>query len=85
MSDGRYFEDLAVGQTFRSKAVRIEKDRMIAFAQEFDPQPQHVSEQAAAASQFGRLVASGWHTAAPSPTETPDAAQLPSTSMPRRL
>ena len=64
MSEGRYFEDFVVGQTFRSKAIRIEKDRMIAFAQEFDPQPQHVSEQAAAASQFGRLVASGWHTAA---------------------
>jgi acyl dehydratase len=59
-----HFEDFAVGQTFRSGSFRMERDRMVAFAQEFDPQPQHVSEEAAAASQFGELVASGWHTAA---------------------
>ena len=59
-----YFEDFAVGQTFRSSPYRMERDSMVAFAREFDPQPQHLSEDAAAASQFGRLVASGWHTAA---------------------
>lgn len=64
MTQGYFFEDFAVGQTFRSRPFRMERDRMIAFAQEFDPQPQHVSEEAAAASQFGQLVASGWHTAA---------------------
>jgi len=64
MPHARYFEDFAVGQIFRSTAIRIGKERMIAFAGEFDPQPQHVSEEAAAGSQFGRLVASGWHTAA---------------------
>ena len=35
-----------------------------AFAQKFDPQRFHVDEAAAAASHFGRLCASGWHTAA---------------------
>jgi acyl dehydratase len=64
MEEGCYFEDFAVGQIFRSQRVRIEKDRMLAFAREFDPQPQHLSEEAAAATHFGRLVASGWHTAA---------------------
>jgi hypothetical protein len=52
LSEGRYFENISA-ETFRSKTIRIEKDRMIAFAQEFDPQQQHVSEQAVAASQFG--------------------------------
>jgi acyl dehydratase len=64
MNEGHYYEDFAVGQKFHSRPFRIEKDRMIAFAEEFDPQPQHVSEQTAATSQFGQLVASGWHTAA---------------------
>jgi acyl dehydratase len=44
--------------------VRIEKDDIIAFAQKFDPQPFHLGEEAARRSKFGRLIASGWHTAA---------------------
>ena len=35
-----------------------------AFAAEFDPQPFHLDQDAARASLFGGLVASGWHTAA---------------------
>jgi acyl dehydratase len=59
-----YLEDLAVGQTFRSGTVTIDHDRIKTFAAEFDPQPFHLDEQAASASPFGALVASGWHTAA---------------------
>jgi acyl dehydratase len=59
-----YLEDLAVGQTFRSGTVTVDPVRLKAFAAEFDPQPFHLDEQAAAASPFGGLVASGWHTAA---------------------
>jgi acyl dehydratase len=64
MQTVRYYEDFHIGQTFRSTAVRIGRERIVAFAEEFDPQPQHLSEKAAEASQFGRLIASGWHTAA---------------------
>jgi acyl dehydratase len=61
----RYFEDLAVGEVLKpSGRVRVEKDDIIAFAKKFDPQPFHLDEQAARKSIFGRLVASGWHTAA---------------------
>ena len=61
----RYFEDFAVGQVFKpSGRVRIEKEDIVAFAQKFDPQPFHLDEEAARHSMFGRLVASGWHTAA---------------------
>jgi acyl dehydratase len=64
MSD-RYFEDFAVGQVNKpSVRVRVEKDEIIAFAKKFDPQPFHLDEAAARQSIFGRLVASGWHTAA---------------------
>lgn len=59
-----HYEDFAVGQKFSSRSLRMEKDRIIAFAAEFDPQPQHLGEQEAANTQFGALVASGWHTAA---------------------
>jgi len=61
----RYFEDFVVGQVHKpSGRVRVEKDEIIAFAKQFDPQPFHLDEEAARKSIFERLVASGWHTAA---------------------
>jgi acyl dehydratase len=64
MTEG-YFEDFAVGQVFRPNGrVRVDKADIIAFAQKYDPQPFHLDEEAARRSIFGRLVASGWHTAA---------------------
>jgi acyl dehydratase len=60
----RYLEDFAVGQTYRSSAVRIDADQIKRFAAEFDPQPFHLDDDAARASIFGALTASGWHTAA---------------------
>ena len=60
----RYFEDFAAGQVFGSGRIRVEADRIKSFAAEFDPQPFHLDETAAADSLFGGLAASGWHTAA---------------------
>jgi acyl dehydratase len=60
----RYFEDLAVGKTWKSPKVVMTPDKIKAFAAEFDPQPFHMDEGAAKDSFFGGLVASGWHTAA---------------------
>lgn len=40
----------------------FEREEIIRFAQKFDPQPFHLSDDGAAASHFGRLCASGWHT-----------------------
>lgn len=59
-----YFEDIAAGQTFRSPPLCIETDAITAFAAEFDPQPFHLSDEAARRSIFEGLAASGWHTAA---------------------
>ncbi len=59
-----YLEDLQVGQRFRSGTQRIDEEQIRAFAQEFDPQPFHLDAEAAKATLFGGLVASGWHTAA---------------------
>ena len=63
MDDPIYYEDLTVGQVFMSRAEAVGRDRIVAFAREFDPQPQHLDEEAARGSLFGELVASGWHTA----------------------
>jgi acyl dehydratase len=60
----RYLEDFAVGQTFGSGRLRVDKERIKTFAAEFDPQPFHLDEEAARATLFGGLAASGWHTAA---------------------
>ncbi len=59
-----YYEDLTAGQVFMSRAETIGRERIVSFAQEFDPQPQHLDEELARGSMFGELVASGWHTAA---------------------
>jgi acyl dehydratase len=59
-----YLEDFAVGQTFGSARLRVDKERIKSFAAEFDPQPFHLDEETARATIFRGLAASGWHTAA---------------------
>jgi acyl dehydratase len=59
-----YLEDLAVGERYAGGTATIELKEITAFAEEFDPQPFHLDQEAAKASIFGRLVASGWHTMA---------------------
>ena len=60
----QYLEDYAVGQVYLSGRKRVNKEEMIAFAKEFDPQFYHLDEVAALQSPFKGLAASGWHTAA---------------------
>ena len=60
----RFFEDLSPGQKFGSGTARVDEARIRSFAAEFDPQPFHLDPEAARASFFGGLAASGWHTAA---------------------
>ncbi|HEX9536208.1 MAG TPA: MaoC family dehydratase [Stellaceae bacterium] len=60
----RSLEDFAVGQTFGSRRVRVDKEQIKRFAAEFDPQPFHLDEDAARDTIFRGLAASGWHTAA---------------------
>jgi acyl dehydratase len=56
---GRYLEDFAVGQTFGSGRLRVDKEQIKAFAAEFDPQPFHLDEDAARDKSFA-----GWRRAA---------------------
>ncbi len=59
-----FFEDFVVGETLEMGRRRVDRDEVVAFARDFDPQPFHVDEQAAKDSFFGGLIASGWHTCA---------------------
>ena len=57
-----YFEDLTTGTRYEAGEYTIEKDEIIDFAEQFDPQPFHTDPEAAKDSMFGELVASGLHT-----------------------
>ena len=58
----RYWEDFKPGQVIELGSRTIDKDSILAFAREFDPQPFHTDEEAARHTIFGGLIASGWHT-----------------------
>lgn len=57
-----YYEDLTVGDRHEVGEYTIEKEEIIDFAEQFDPQPFHTDPEAAKDSMFGELVASGLHT-----------------------
>jgi acyl dehydratase len=59
-----YWEDFKPGDTFPMGERVMDRDEMMAFAQQFDPQPFHIDEAAAQRSMYGGLIASGWHTVA---------------------
>jgi len=59
-----YWEDFPVGNVREFGAYEVTRDAVLAFASQFDPQPFHLDDEAAKASLFGALSASGWHTCA---------------------
>jgi len=60
----RYFDDLKVGDRFKSEPLSVTEKELIEFAHKFDPQMFHLSRRRAERSIFKGLIASGWHTAA---------------------
>jgi acyl dehydratase len=60
----RFFEDLKVGDRFKSQTYEVTEEQIIFFAREFDPQPFHLDRVVADKTMFKGLIASGWHTAA---------------------
>lgn len=59
-----YFEDLEVGTCTDFGTYEVTREEVVEFARKYDPQPFHLDDKAAAKTHFGRLSASGWHTAA---------------------
>ena len=60
----QYFEDIEVGRTASFGSYAVTREEVMDFAAKYDPQPFHLSDEAAAQTHFGRLSASGWHTCA---------------------
>ena len=53
------FDDLEIGMTRDIEPVTIEKDKMVAFAKEYDNIPLHTDEEYAKKTPFGGLIAPG--------------------------
>jgi acyl dehydratase len=61
-SGKKYFEDISVGDHSESGEQHVDKDEMLDFARRYDPQYFHTDPEAAKASVFGEVVASGLFT-----------------------
>ena len=59
-----YLEDLELGAETHFGSYDVTREEVLEFARKYDPQPFHLSDEAAAKTHFGRLAASGWHTCA---------------------
>ena len=60
----RYFDDFEIGETFTTRGVSLTESMIIDFALAYDPQPFHIDVEAAKQSNYGGLIASGFHTLA---------------------
>jgi len=54
-----YFDDMRLGMTVKTAPAVIEKEKMLAFARDYDNIPLHTDEECAKATPFGRLIAPG--------------------------
>lgn len=68
-----FFDDLPVGYRFDTAAKTLPLAAITEFARQWDPQPFHVDAEAAAASPYGGIIASGFHTLLTSFVQTLDA------------
>jgi acyl dehydratase len=59
-----YLDDLQLGAETEFGSYEVTREEVLDFARKYDPQPFHLSDEAAARTHFGRLAASGWHTCA---------------------
>ncbi|GAA0483531.1 MaoC family dehydratase [Parasphingorhabdus litoris] len=59
-----YYEDIQINVVQKYGSYEVTREEVIEFASKYDPQPFHLDDEAAAKTHFGRLSASGWHSAA---------------------
>src|SRR5262249_54154184 len=59
----KFYEDIEIGELAEIGRHTFTAEEIKRFAARFDPQPFHLDEAAAERSHFGRLCASGWHSA----------------------
>jgi acyl dehydratase len=76
-----FWEDFPVGHVMDFGGMPVSREAVLEFARQFDPQPFHLDDEAASASLFGGLCASGWHTCALAMRMMCDAYLLESASL----
>jgi len=54
-----FFDDIKIGMTAELSSAVIQKEKMIAFARDYDNIPLHTDEEYAKTTPFGRLIAPG--------------------------
>ena len=54
-----YFEEMKIGMSVNTAPAVIEKEKMLAFARDYDNIPIHTDEEYAKNTPFGRLIAPG--------------------------
>jgi acyl dehydratase len=59
-----YLEDFVAGTVYQAGSVTLTEAEILEFARRYDPQAFHVDPDAARASIYGGLIASGWQTVA---------------------
>lgn len=64
LPDNRYFEDYVTGTIHEFGSIAVEEQEVLDFGRRFVPLSYHTDPELAKQSIYGRLVASGWHTAA---------------------
>lgn len=62
--EDRWFEDYVQGDVHEFGSIAVDEDEVLAFGRRFDPQTFHTDAATAARTEYGGLIASGWHTAA---------------------
>lgn len=62
--ENRWLEDYQAGSVHEFGSILVDEDEVLAFGRRFDPQVFHTDPQAARKTEYGGLIASGWHTAA---------------------
>jgi len=62
--EDRFFDDFAIGERFSTRGITLTESAIIDFATRYDPQPFHIDVEAAKASNYGGLIASGFQTLA---------------------
>lgn len=63
-SSKRYWEDFRVGEVVNLGTKKVEREEILQFALQYDPQPFHIDEEAAKKTLLKGLAASGWHSCA---------------------
>lgn len=61
---GLYLDEVAEGLVAELGSYHFTRENVLWFAKKYDPQPFHIDDEAAKASPYGRIIASGWHTGA---------------------